>query len=85
MSGLTESINGDWSGDVNLYPETLEKLFTEYKEWLNFIGGLGLQEGATSVVVQSDITTMKEQITSDIKFITSGKYSTLTQVWGGLL
>ena len=73
MSGLTESVNGEWSGDVNLYPEALEKLFKEYKERLNFTGGLGLQDRATNVVVQSDITTIKEQITSDIKFVTSGK------------
>ena len=74
MKGLTESVSGEWSGDVNLYPEALEKLFNEYKERLRFLNGLGLQDRANNVVVQSDLTTVKEQIINDIKFITSGKY-----------
>lgn len=31
---LTESVSGEWNGNVNLYPEALEKLFKEYKERL---------------------------------------------------
>lgn len=74
MKGLTESVSGEWSGDVNLYPEALEKLFKEYKERLRFLNGLGIQDGVNNVIVQSDLTTVKEQIINDIKFITSGKY-----------
>jgi hypothetical protein len=75
MKGLTESVSGEWSGDINLHPDALEKLFKEYKERLRFLNGLGLQDRASSVVSQSDITTVKEQIVSDIKFITTGTYS----------
>ena len=73
VKGLTESVSGEWSGDVNLYPEVLEKLFEEYKERLRFLNGLGLQDRANSAVLQSDITTVKEQIINDIKFITNGR------------
>ena len=75
VSGLTESVSGEWSGDVNLYPETLEKLFKEYKERLKFLDGLGLLDRADDLVVQSDLTIAKEQIISDVKFSTTGKLS----------
>ena len=73
MSGLSESVSGEWSGDVNLYPETLEKLFKEYKERLKFLDGLGLLDRADDLVIQSDMTVVKEQIISDVKFLTTGK------------
>ena len=74
MKGLTESVSGEWSGDVNILPDALEKLFKEYKERLRFLNGLGLEDRANSVVFQSDIITVKEQIVSDIKFITTGRF-----------
>lgn len=74
MKGLTESVSGEWSGDVNILPDILEKLFKEYKERLRFLNGLGLEDRANSVVFQSDIITVKEQIVSDIKFITTGRF-----------
>ena len=39
VSGLTGSVSGEWSGDINLNPEVLEKLFKEYKEHINFLKG----------------------------------------------
>ena len=73
VKGLTESVNREWSGDVNLYPEALEKLFTEYKERVKFLDGLELKDRVSSVTVQGDLVTVKEQIINDIKF-RSGRY-----------
>ena len=74
VKGLTESVNGEWSGNVNLYPEALEKLFTEYKERVKFLDGLELKDRVNSVTVQGELATVKEQIINDIKFIGSGRY-----------
>ena len=68
MSGLSEYVSGEWSGDVNLYPETLEKLFKEYKERLKFLDGLGLLDRADDLVIQSDMTVVKEQLISDVNY-----------------
>ena len=68
MSGLSESVSGEWSGDVNLYPETLEKLFKEYKERLKFLNELGLLDRADDIVIQSDMTVVKEQVIGDVDY-----------------
>ena len=81
IKGLTEYVSGEWSGDVNIHPDALEKLFKEYKEILRFLNRLGLQDRANSVIFQNDIITVKEQIVGDIKFITTGVSLVSTFWW----
>ena len=49
-------------------------MFTEYKERVKFLDGLELKDRVSSVTVQGDLVTVKEQIINDIKFIRSGRY-----------
>lgn len=44
VSGLCESVSGEWSGDVNLNQEVLDSAYKKYKERLEWVMHLGLEE-----------------------------------------
>ena len=48
-------------------------MIKEYKERLKFLNELGLLDRAHDLVIQSDMTVVKEQIISDVEFLTTGK------------
>lgn len=75
MSGLGESVNGDWSGDVNMNEEALQLLRTEYVNKLEFVKSIG-GDGRS---VEADLDVLKNKITDDVEFIATSKSISLLQ------
>lgn len=75
VTGLGESVNGEWSGDVNLHEEVLENMLKEYRERQAFLMGTGLGERLDNASLLKDIANIKLRAIDDIHFITGGKGS----------
>lgn len=72
VSGLSESVSGEWSGDVNLNEGVLDTLYKEYKERLEWVMSIGLRNGKDNL--EEDLDLIWHQITDDIKFIGTSKF-----------
>ena len=72
MSGLSESVTGEWSGDVNLHGAAV-KQHEEYKRRIEFVSGIGLENRKEDAIIKCDLESIKQQITVDIKFATLSK------------
>ena len=71
--GLRESQRQQWSGDVDLHDGNLEVLFTEYQDRATQSKALGLNSTRTIEVVSSELLRLKQDIHSDLQFISKGK------------
>lgn len=71
-SGLSESVNGKWSGDVNIDQEALNKLYQAYQDKLSFLKKIGTKDDKT---FQDDLVKIETETVDDIKLINSCKYS----------
>lgn len=71
MSGLGESVNGEWSGDVNMDEGALELFRNEYIGRLEFVKRIGSEERRDNI--EEDLNTLSHQVTDDIKFIGTSK------------
>ena len=72
MKGLSESMSGIWSGDVNLNDGSLEKSYAMYLQRLKDAKEIGLPPRHDRPVVIADLEDLAEQLSSDITFITQG-------------
>lgn len=79
VSGLCESVSGEWSGDVNLNQEVLDSAYKKYKERLEWVMHLGLEERRGDL--EGDIEILWCQVTDDIKFITTSKFQPCMQMY----
>ena len=73
VSGLGESVRGQWSGDVDLNDGSLNSLYCKYKQQLKAAGGIGLRERGTPQVVVEDLNTALKSIDEGLTFQHSGK------------
>ena len=71
MSGLRESVKGEWSGDVNLNLEFLNSFCKSYNERLERVMSIGLDNRKNSI--EEDLDNVKMQVSEDIKYIGKSK------------
>lgn len=72
VEGLGESVNLDWSGDVDMNDGKLHQLYKHYRERLNFIGSLGIKERRNTIL--QDLNAIIKDI-EDVSFISTSKVS----------
>lgn len=75
VHGLGESVNGKWSGDVDLNDGTLQQQYKSYQEQVGFINFCGLKERSCHQHLVQDLNRLLEDLLSDIKFIHEGKFA----------
>ena len=69
VSGISESTNGQWSGDVNTDEDVLKELYEKYQKKLEFVRNIGIED--RSLIDCIDV--IKQQVVDDIKFITTSE------------
>lgn len=78
VPGLSESVAGEWSGDVDLNTGDLQRSYEKYKSKLVFISGVGLGSRRGRAIVKDDLSTILTQLQNDKSFIINGMlYSAL--------
>ena len=65
VSGLGESVSGEWSGDIDLNDGKLKQMYMAYRKRLDFISSINGEE--------EDIQLLRQQIVQDVDFVTSSK------------
>ena len=70
VSGLGESVSGEWSGDVNLKQDILDSAYKKHKERLEWVTHLGLDERRNDL--DDDLDLIAYQVT-DVKFVADSK------------
>ena len=73
VTGLVESVRGEWSGDVNLHQEVLESLRRKYQERIEFTNGIGV---GTTTAIYRDVQETKQCVIEDINFISHLEFKT---------
>ena len=75
VSGLSESVRLEWSGDVDLDDGMLQEMYAAYKHRLNFIEGIGINSsGDLHPCIASDLKTCLKDLSEDKQFILTSKY-----------
>ncbi len=69
VSGLTESVNHQWSGDVDLGDGSVQKQHTEYLKRLELVNGLSHQKQQRIDTLQ----TIKQSLQKDLQCLPGGK------------
>ena len=70
VSGLGTSVEGKWSGDVNLHIEELELLYEEYKKRIQFLKSLDEKDSGDLL---TSLSYAKENLIIDVTFIDSSE------------
>jgi len=71
VSGLGESVNGVWSGDVDLNDGKLQELYQEYKGQQELINSLILLENRTNLCTA--LNNMQRYLDTSLEFVTASK------------
>lgn len=78
VAGLKESVEHQWSGDVDLNDGKLEKLHSQYMSRRNFIDGLNVGEKRERLALLNDLQGVKTALIGDISFLSSSKIIVIT-------
>lgn len=73
ISGLRESVDHKWSGDVDLGDGKLQALFSEYTDSQKFISNFGLGDREARWTVSYDCDKLLQQVKSDLCDIRASK------------
>lgn len=73
VSGLGESVKGEWSGDIDLNDGALQRQYEEYQKQLEHINGCGLGERRCHQFLVQDLSRLIEALLFDLTFIHIGK------------
>ena len=71
VEGLGESVNLVWSGDVDKNDGKLQRLYKRYREQLDFIGTLGMDDRSNSII--QDLKAVVKDIEDDVSHISTSK------------
>lgn len=74
LSGLSESLKGIWSGDVDLNDGKLQDQYKRYSDRLSFIKKIGLDDWETKVALVKNMDVCTKEILDDITFVAKGTY-----------
>ena len=76
LSGLAESVKGEWSGDVDLNDGSTQQLYKSYRKHLDILDGISVKVDDCNL--KQDIEMLRQQAVQDIDFISASKFATLT-------
>jgi hypothetical protein len=74
VEGLGESINLDWCGDVDMNDGELQAMYKIYRERLDFISVLGMNDRRDTTVVVQDLDVCLKGIKEDMSFVGKGVF-----------
>ena len=73
-SGLMESVDGKWKGDIDLNDGELQALYQDYQDKQKVCASLGLEEPRSISSIQFQIEYVRKEILRpDMEFISNGK------------
>ena len=72
-AGLFESVCGKWSGDVDINDGKVAELHQLCQSHQKFCECLGLKEPRTIPHVKAQVQEMRDTISSDLEYISTGK------------
>ena len=72
-AGLFESVCGEWSGDVDINDGKVAELHQLCQSHQKFYECLGLKEPRTIPHVKAQVQEMRDTISSDLEYISTGK------------
>ena len=73
VSGLGESVRGEWNGDVDLNDGAISHLYNEYQQHLDFVTSIGGEKRSDHVSLKNDLCRLKQHMAEDIEFVTKSK------------
>ena len=76
LSGLGESVKGEWSGDVDLNDGSTQQLYKSYRKQLDFLDGISVKLDDCNL--KRDIEMLRQQTVQDIDFVSASEFTTLT-------
>lgn len=76
VSGISESVCLEWSGDVDFNDGELQRTRAEYLNRLEFIENIGMEHRRRDDWVQQDLATLELEIKDDLNFLSSGNFFT---------
>jgi len=76
LSGLGESVRGEWSGDVDLNDGSTQQLYTNYRQQLDFLDGISIKVDDCNL--KQDVEMLKLQTVKDIDFISASEFTSLS-------
>ena len=76
LSGLGESVKGEWSGDVDLNDGSTQQLYKSYRKQLDILDGISVKLDDCNL--KRDIEMLKQQTVQDIDFVSASEFTTLT-------
>lgn len=74
VEGLCESVRGEWSGDIDLSDGQLQQMFQQYKDRLQFINKIGLDERRDHSLILTDVQQVQQSLESDLEFLAKSMY-----------
>ena len=75
VSGLCESTKLEWSGDVDFNDGQLQKMHENYRQYLTFVSGIGLEDRWNPTLILEDLCTCSKRLAEDVSFILTSKYT----------
>ena len=75
LSGLGESVKGEWSGDVDLNDGSTQQLYKSYGKQLDFLDGISVKVDDCNL--KQDIEMLRQQTVQDIDFVSASEFTTL--------
>lgn len=71
VSGISESVRLEWSGDVDLNDGEVEKVRVAYLNRLKFIENIGMNRSNDQL--QHDLTVLEKELKEDLTFLSAGE------------
>lgn len=73
VKGLWQSVSGEWAGDVDLNDGKLQQVYTDLQESMKWINSIGLNSSNVNCT-KKDLQKALDTLSSDLSFISTGKY-----------
>ena len=73
VSGLGESVRGEWSRDVDLNDGAVQKLYTDYRQQLDFVTSIGAEGKSDHASMKEDLQLLKQRTLQDVNFVTTSE------------
>ena len=73
VSGLSDSVKGVWSGDVDLADGALKKAYDDHQNRIDFIHQLGQDNRTSSLEMTEDLTVIERETIQDAIFLSTSK------------
>ena len=76
MSGLGESVRGEWSGDVDLAYGALNKAHKLYQQRIDFLDQIETgNKNREPLQILADLTAKKQKLIQDVDFVSECEFN----------